>query len=222
MLLGTRGIPAAHGGFETFVENLAPYLVERGWEVFVFCQELGSGEPWEDSYKGVNLIHVPVNGNGTISTIIFDWKSMFIALKRPGLLFSFGYPTGAFALVPRLFGRLHVINMDGIEWKRSQFGILGKVALYINERLAASFGNRLIADHPCIADHLATRVNRSKITTIAYGANYVGNADQSLLKQFEIQPDHYSVLIARPEPDNSILEIVEAFSMKYRTVNLWF
>lgn len=65
MLLGTRGIPAAHGGFETFVGYLAPYLAERGWNVSVHCQEEGEEPIWTDTYRGVTRIHIPVPGNGT-------------------------------------------------------------------------------------------------------------------------------------------------------------
>lgn len=217
LLLGTRGIPAAHGGFETFVEHLAPYLAEREWDVSVYCQEEGEGSIWTDTYSGVTRIHVPVRGKGTKSTIVYDWIAMRDALRKPGLLFSFGYPTGAFALLPRLSGRRHVINMDGIEWKRSQFGIVGKIAYYVNERFAAILGHRLVADHPRIADHLATRVPRRKVTTIAYGADRITQADPALLAPIGIEPSRsYGLVIARPEPDNSILELVRAFSRRER------
>ena len=216
LLLGTRGIPAQHGGFETFVEMLAPDLVRRGWDVTVYCQEEGRHSIWETSYRGVRLIHVPVRGRSTKSTIVFDWISMRDALRRDGLIFSFGYPTGAFALLPRLLGRRHVINMDGIEWRRSQFGLLGKIAYYVNERLAAIFGHRLVADHPSIADHLATRVARAKISTIAYGAEEIKEVDPSLLSSYGITSDRYALIVARPEPDNSILELVRAFSRRER------
>ena len=212
LILGTRGIPAAHGGFETFVGYLAPYLVKNGWKVIVYCQEEGDSPIWEDTYEGVNLVHISIRGNGVRSTIIFDWISLRDALKREGLLLTFGYATGAFSMLPRLKNRRHVINMDGIEWKRSQFGWVGKLAYYINERFAATFAHRLIADHPCVADHLATRVSRHKITTIPYGAEYIGEVDLCLLSAYKIKPDCFCVIIARPEPDNSILELVRAFS----------
>ncbi len=216
LLLGTRGIPASHGGFETFVERLAPYLAQQGWDVSVYCQEEGRGAIWEDSWHGVRRIHVPVKGSGTLSTIRFDWVSMKDALKRPGLLMSFGYPTALFALLPRLKRRRHVINMDGVEWKRSQFGRVGKAWLYLNERIAAFLGNHLVADHPKIAEHLQTRAPESKITTIAYGADKVESADFSLLSFLDIEADRYAVVIARPERDNSFLEIITAFSREKR------
>ncbi|MEK6299067.1 MAG: DUF1972 domain-containing protein, partial [Paraburkholderia tropica] len=56
-ILGTRGIPARHGGFETFAERLALYLTQRGWEVTVYCQSDTPGsEISEDSWQGVRRI----------------------------------------------------------------------------------------------------------------------------------------------------------------------
>lgn len=195
-------------------------MVQQGWPVSVYCQEQGDEAIWEDDWHGINRIHIPVSGSGTLSTIIFDWKSMRHAMKRDGVLLSFGYPTALFAILPRLAKRYHVINMDGVEWKRSQHGAIGKLWLYINERLACWFGNILIADHPRIADHLATRAPRSKIRTIAYGAEKVEGCDSKHLGPLGIKPDMYAVIIARPEPDNSILEIVSAFSRKIRNRHL--
>ena len=219
-LLGTRGLPANHGGFETFIANLAPFLADKGWDVRVYCQRVGSGPITEEVYKGFTLINVPVTGNGTKSTIIFDWLSLRYALRSEGILLSFGYPTGIFAILPRMLKRCHIINMDGIEWKRSQFGWIGRIAYYINERFAAYFANHLVADHPEIAKHLSTRVRASKISTIAYGAPLVENADVQKLKLVGVEAEKFAVVIARPEPDNSILEIVRAFSGQKSYLNL--
>ena len=218
-LLGTRGVPADHGGFETFVARLAPYLAERGWDVFVYCQMSGSGPITTDSWRGATRVLVPVRGKGTLSTIVFDFRSMLFALRYPGLLLSFGYPTGAFGVIPWLRRRCHLINMDGIEWKRSQFGWLGRIAYYCNERFAALFGTHLIADHPEIARHLYTRTRRDKVTTIAYGAERPV-LESTWLESQQIVTGAYCLVVARPEPDNSILEIVRAFSSRKRNLKL--
>src|SRR3546814_13251969 len=69
-ILGTRGVPAGHGGFETFAARLAPYLVSRGWQVTVYCQEEGSGNIFEADWEGVHRVHIPVTGEGPASTKI--------------------------------------------------------------------------------------------------------------------------------------------------------
>jgi glycosyltransferase involved in cell wall biosynthesis len=90
----------------------------------------------------------------------------------------------------------------------------------LNERLAAWSGSTLIADHPAIADHLATRVARSKIATIPYGSDEIVDADPGPLEALGLQPGLFFTLIARAVPENLVLEIVTAFSLKPRGVKL--
>jgi glycosyltransferase involved in cell wall biosynthesis len=90
----------------------------------------------------------------------------------------------------------------------------------VNERLACLFGNHLIADHPEIARHLARLVSRRKITTIPYGADEIREADLEPLFHLDLRPKQYALLVARPEPENSILEIVSGFSARRRGYEL--
>lgn len=215
-ILGTRGIPARHGGFETFAESLALYLVSRGWAVTVYCQPEGDGEVREENWRGVRLVHMPVKQGGALGTVIFDWRSTVHASREDGLVLTLGYNTAAFCLWYRMKGIVNLINMDGIEWKRKKWSSLAKVWLYLNERLGCWLGNHLIADHPEIQSHLASRVSLDKITMIPYGGDAVAGGDQSALADRGITPGEYGIVIARPEPENSILEIVTAFSRKRR------
>lgn len=215
-ILGIRGLPAAHGGFETFAEYLALYLVEKGWAVTVYCQEEGEGASYESEWRGIKRIHIPVAGDGPKSTVVFDYKSVLASCKHDGLILTLGYNTAIFNAIYRLRGKTNLINMDGIEWRRAKWGAVARTWFYLNERFGCWFGNHLIADHPHIKKHLATRVSESKITMIPYGAEPVFDADVSLLAGYGLEPNQYGVLIARAEPENSILEAVQAFSSKRR------
>lgn len=219
-ILGIRGIPAAHGGFETFAHHLALWLHARDWDVTVYCQGSETGRREESRWEGIRLIHIPVKRDGPVGTIEFDVKSTLDALKQPGMILTLGYNTGFLALLPRLKGITNYINMDGLEWKRAKYSFAAKAYLWLNERLAGYCGNRLIADHPAIADHLATRVSRAKIDMIPYGSSAIESADSSPLISLGLEPGQFLTLIARPEPENSILEIVKAFSRKPRGVKL--
>lgn len=219
-ILGIRGIPAAHGGFETFAERLALYLVAKGWSVTVYCQERGAGSIYEDSWQGARRVHIPVSKDGAAGTVVFDWLSVRHAAKESGLALTLGYNTAIFCALLRVKGHRNLINMDGIEWKRAKWSALERAWLFINERLGCWLGNHLIADHPAIAQHLATRVNASKITMIPYGADPVKAADPGLLKLYGLEPGSFALVVARPEPENSILEIVSAFSAKPRGIKL--
>lgn len=219
-ILGIRGIPASHGGFETFAERLAIYLRDHGWQVTVYCQGSASGKRQEDMWEGIRRIHIPVRLDGVPATIEFDVKSTADAVRSGDKLLTLGYNTGFLSSWARLRKRINFINMDGLEWKRAKYSAGAKSYLWVNERLAAAAGTHLIADHPVIADHLATRVARNKIDVIPYGADGVEEADPAPLAALGLEPGRFISLIARPEPENSILEIVQAFSAKPRGIKL--
>jgi glycosyltransferase involved in cell wall biosynthesis len=220
IVLGIRGVPAQHGGFETFAEYLCRYLVARDWSVTVYCQEEGTGSVYQSEWEGVKRIHIPIKNTGPLGTIIFDLRSVIHSLRHKGVFLTLGYNTAIFNLLHRLMGKSNVINMDGIEWKRQKWSLVGKAWFWINERLGCWFGNHLVADNPEIENHLATRVSRKKITMIPYGGKEIFEADESVLKNYGLEKDKYVILIARAEPENSILEAVTAFSTKQRGVKL--
>ncbi len=219
-ILGIRGLPAKHGGFETFAQYLALYLVEHGWQVIVYCQEEGEGATYTEQWKGVELIHVPLRATGSKGSIVFDWKTTKDAAKYNDLVLTLGYNTAVFCLLYRLKKVKNIINMDGIEWKRQKWSFIARLWFYINDWCGCLLGNHLVADHPEIANHLSRRVNRKKISVIPYGADRVKSGDQSVLKDYGLIEKKYSIVIARPEPENSILEIVKAFSVRPRDHSL--
>lgn len=219
-ILGIRGVPAAHGGFETFAERLALDLVQRGWRVIVYCQEEGDAPQRTDTWRGVERVHIAVKGDGPASTIRFDWVSTLHAARHDDLCLVLGYNTAAFMAALRLRGVPTVINMDGIEWSRAKWGPVAKTWFWLNERAGAWLGNYLVADHPEIARHLATRASPRKIHTIAYGADRVAQSDVAPVLALGLQPGRYASVIARPEPENSLLEIVRAFSRRPRGLQL--
>jgi glycosyltransferase involved in cell wall biosynthesis len=219
-ILGCRGIPAAHGGFETFAEYLSPYLVSKGWQVTVYCQEDGNGAPWRDEWRGVERIHIPVRQQGAIGTMVFDWHATRDAAQHKALCLTLGYNTAIFTSLLRIRGLFNLISMDGIEWSRAKWSVPAKAWLWLNERAGCWLGNHLIADHPEIKKHLTTRVRADKITIITHGAERVEQAPDEPLKQWGLKPGNYLTLIARPEPENSVLEAVQGFSRKPRGMKL--
>lgn len=220
-IMGTRGVPAAHGGFETFAEQLSCYLAGRGWRVTVYCQEDGDGPVREDTWQGVHRVIIPVARGGAAGTVVFDWLSTRHAIRAGHpLLLTLGYNTALFCLAYRLAGRSNLINMDGIEWRRDKWGKFAKTWLWLNERFGCWFGTHLVADHPEIARHLATRIPAGKITMIPYGAPRIDAADPAAIAALGLTPGRYIVLIARAEPENSVREVVAAFSRRHRGLTL--
>lgn len=219
-ILGIRGVPAAHGGFETFAEYLALHLVARGWKVVVYCQEDGEGATWTDEWRGIERVHISVAQAGPAGTIVFDWKSTLHAANAGEPCLVLGYNTAVFVALLRARGVKTVINMDGIEWARAKWGRVAKLWFWLNDWAGCWLGGHLVADHPQIKQHLATRTKESRITMIPYGAEPVDAADLKPLEQWSLVPSEFLTVIARAEPENSLLEIVQGFSAQPRGVKL--
>lgn len=219
-ILGTRGIPGNHGGFETFAERLALYLTNQGWDVVVYCQSIGTPAS-EKTWKGITLIEIPVPKDNAFWSIIFDLKATFHSLREEGIILVLGYNTAVFSLFYYLFKRVVVTNMDGMEWWRRKWNVFQKTWLFLNERCAIWFSTHLIADHPQIKMHfLDNGVPGYKISDIPYCSEAVRHAQVDYLSQYELTRNQYALVIARPEPENSILEIVTAFSQNSRGYKL--
>lgn len=221
LILGTRGIPAAHGGFETFAEHFARYLAARGWRVGVYCQrevERVGTRISAQVLNGIELITVEVALTGPAATLAFDALCVRDAARRGGICLVLGYNGAVFLPYLRACGGRILTNMDGIEWRRPKWSLAIRAYFYLSEWIAAWSSHRLIADHPAIADHLATRRPRRAIVTIPYGGDPPPEAIAP--PPLGLVSGRYLVSIARIEPDNNILTLVEAFSRRPRGVRL--
>ena len=217
-ILGSRGIPNRHGGFEACAEHLAPWLVTRGWEVTVYCQEAPGGAVWDDTWQGVRLTHVPTPMEGARGSLWFDAWTTRHAARHDDLVLTLGFNTAVFFPWYRLRGRRHVVNMDGVEWQRGKWSRPIRAWFYANSWMAGLSAHHLIADHPGIASLLARRGWSGRTTMVPYGADRVDAAPTAPLVPFGLSSRGYGLVVARPEPENSILEIVHAWSSRRR---LW-
>jgi glycosyltransferase involved in cell wall biosynthesis len=223
LVLGTRGIPAAHGGFETFAERIALFLAGRGWKVIVYCQHevsVVTRRIITDDWNGIERRHVNVVSTGPRATLEFDWHCVRDAATEAGVCLVLGYNSGVFLTYLRIKGCKIITNMDGIEWQRSKWGSGARAWLWANERIAAFTSHRLVADHPEIANHIATRRGRDVIATIPYGGNEIRSASEIPIRTLGLQPDNYLISIARIEPENNILTIIQAFCRQRRDAKL--
>jgi len=215
-ILGTHGVPAGYGGFETAAENIALYLRDQGWRVVVYCQAAGRGERVEDTWHGIERVIIPVDRTGWKGTSTFDLHSIRDAMRHRDVCLTFGYNTAIFNVAHRLRRTPNLINMDGIEWSRSRWGPTKQGILWTNERIACFVGHHLIADHPSIERYLQGRAKASKISMITYGAKIVTEAPTEPVTSRGLEPGRYATLICRPIPENSILELVKGFCAERR------
>jgi glycosyltransferase involved in cell wall biosynthesis len=219
-ILGTHGVPANYGGFETAAEQVGLFLRDQGWRVVVYCQVEGQGPITTDTWQGLERVNIPIAREGWLGTSEFDLRSIRHAVQHRDVCLTFGYNTAIFNVAQRVLGIPNVVNMDGIEWSRSRWGLARQAILYVNERIACFVGNELIADHPVIATYLHTRAPARKVTTITYGGPTVTTAPSEPLRAYGLEPGRYLTMIGRPIPENTILEIVRGFSARKRDVDL--
>ena len=213
LIVGVRGIPNRYGGFERFVEVLAPWLALRGHDVTVFC-ETAKGEgvaDGQDSWRGVRRRFIKVGAPGSLATVLYD-LSAFRAAKRGDVVLVFGYGTALFQGLLRLKGVPHAVNMDGIEWRRQKWGPLARAWLRMNEWLASRLATELIADHPEIQREVSDRLGRTS-RMIAYGVDSPLNLgrDSETLGRLWLTSTAFDLVIARPEPENQIHCILSAW-----------
>jgi len=222
-ILGTHGVPAAYGGFETAAEHVALYLRDRGWKVVVYCQIDGDGETAHDQWHGIERVLVPEPRDGWKGTSHFDLVSIRHATQhhRDGdVWLTFGYNTGVLDVMPRQRGIPNVINMDGMEWTRRRWGLAKQGILLANERLAGLVGDVLIGDHPVISAYLRRHFGRRRVQTITYGAPEVITAPIAPVSDLALAPGAYGIVVCRPIPENSVVEIVTAWSARRRGMPL--
>ncbi len=186
----------------------------------VYCQEQGSGPIREDEWNGIERITIPVRREGWLGTVEFDLPSIRHAARHRDVCLTFGYNTAVFNVLQRIKGIPNAINMDGMEWSRSRWGLFRRSIFWANERIACRVGDHLIADHPKIHEYLLSRARPSKITMIAYGAHAITDASTEPVTDRGLEPGRYLTLICRPIRENSILELVQGFSRSERGVRL--
>jgi glycosyltransferase involved in cell wall biosynthesis len=219
-ILGSRGIPNRHGGFEACAQHLAPWLVERGWDVTVYCQEAAGTAFRQDTWRGVTLEHVPTPYEGPLGSIWFDAWTARHAARHDDLLLTLGFNTAVIFPWYLLRGRRHVVNMDGVEWRRGKWSAPVRAWFWGNSWIAGYAANHLIADHPEIAAMLARRGWARRTTMVPYGADALERVPLDPLATWSLVPRQYGLVVARAEPENSILEIVRAWSARPRAYPL--
>ncbi|MDO5655131.1 MAG: DUF1972 domain-containing protein [Flavobacteriaceae bacterium] len=212
-ILGTRGIPNHHGGFEQFAENFAVFAAQKGHEVFVYNSSL---HPYKkNQFNQVKIIHCndPEDKMGTAGQFIYDFNCIMDARKRNfDVLLQLGYTSNAIwcKLLPK--NSIIITNMDGLEWKRSKYSKKVQGFLKYSEKLAVKSSDYLIADSLGIQSYLKENYNAAS-TYIAYGANVFNHSNQEILNEFNLEKNAYNMLIARMEPENNIEMILDGYVM---------
>lgn len=213
-LIGTDGLPARYGGFETCVAQLAPRLAALGHQVEVFGSSHGRSARAADD-PGLRHRYLPMRANGAAS-IPYDLLSFLLSYRHSDAIVVMGVSAGVFMPLLRWLAgpRRIVVNVDGLEARRSKWKGLPRAFLRLSERLAIRHAHQVVSDNQGIADIVSSTYGCSS-TVIPYGNDHVLQLEpaqvQSLLQhRFGLEPGAYLLTVARIEPENQIAEMMEA------------
>ncbi len=218
-LIGTRGVPARYGGFETAVEEVGRRIADRGHEVIVFCRP-PAGEPVHEEYLGMRLVNLPSLKKRSLETLSHTALSVvnpLLADVDSAIVFN----SANAPLLPVLRARRipFATHVDGLEWKRAKWGPLGQRYYRLGEALAVRWSDELIADAQGIADYYEAEF-AAATRLIAYGAPVLTDPGSDRLAELGLAPQRYHLVVARFEPENHVLEIVRGYSSSRATLPL--
>ena len=214
-IIGTVGVPASYGGFETLVENIIGENASEGIEYTVFC----SGKTYRErraSYKGARLKYVNLKANGAQSTL-YDIVSMLRTGNEYDVALVLGVSGCLFLPAFRRFFRNRlIVNIDGLEHQREKWGRFAKWFLRKSEAMAVRYADVVIADNKGIQDYVAETYHRDS-ALIAYGGDHVKRdvafeKQTEVLAQYGVAQNDYAVSVCRIEPENNCHIILEAFA----------
>jgi glycosyltransferase involved in cell wall biosynthesis len=207
-ILGTRGIPANYGGFETFAEELSTRLAARGHQVSVYCR---SGAGPCPAYRGVSLRHLPTIRHKYLDTIAHTFFStLHLLAHRVDVALYCNGANAIFTVLPRLFGMPVALNVDGLERKRQKWNRAAKAWYLVSEWLATFLPNAVVTDARSIQDYYMRRYGK-RSTFIPYGAETTKLESTAALAELGLEPGRYFLYVSRMEPENHALEVRQAF-----------
>ena len=209
--IGTRGVPANYGGFETFVEQLGARLADRGHHVTVYCRRAYYEESLA-TYRGMHLVHLSSLHTKHLDSISHAALASFHSIRqRNDLAFYCGSGASPICWLPRLGGAKVVLNPDGLEWQRAKWGRAAQMYLRLAEQFAARLPHCIVADSNVIRDYYKETYGRDS-TFVAYGADRVARGSHpELLERFGVEPEKYFLFVSRLEPENNAHLVVDAF-----------
>ena len=210
-ILGTRGVPPAYGGFETFAAELGTRLVQRGHDVTVYCRSRIADRGSQERWNGIRRIVLPAIPGKYFETVSHTFLSAIDAWRRHFDVVLLCNAANAFTIPLLRAARIPVvINVDGIERRRRKWNILGRLVYASGEAMSASFANRVIADAHVIADYYRSTFGIDPVV-IPYGAEFPEERDSDVLKRLGLEARTYLLYVSRFEPENNPLEVVEAY-----------
>ena len=210
-IIGSVGVPAKYGGWETLVENLIEFL-NKDFRIIVFC----SSKSYDNKlfyYKGVELRYINLKANG-IQSIFYDAISLYYSNKFANYTLILGVSGAIFFPFLKKSNNKIIINPDGLEWKRSKWNFLIKKFLKLSELIALRYSDIIVSDNIEIKNYILKEYSLNS-SFIAYGSDHVKKVKITTndIENYKFLNKKYAFKVCRIEPENNISIILESFSI---------
>jgi len=211
-ILGTRGIPARYGGFETFAEELSTRLVAHGHTVTVYGRHrLGTWQPKLPPYNSVERRSTATVMHKYLETPLAALTSFLdLLFRKVDLVILCNAAASPFSILIKARFIPLLINVDGIERKRAKWNAFGRAWYWFGEWCSVVLATRVIADAKVIQEYYSERY-RCKSTVIPYGVHPIVLPAGKTLAKFEIKSKEYILYVSRLEPENNALGVIKAY-----------
>ncbi len=209
-ILGTRGIPANYGGFETFAEELGARLAARGHAVVVYCRPHYVPKELKE-HRGVRLAHLPTVRHKYLDTVIHAGLSAAHATgQRYDAILMCNAANALVCTLPRAAGTPVALNVDGLERNRKKWNRLGRAWYRVSERLATWVANAVVTDARVIERYYQERYHCPSVF-IPYGCDIGSDCGTATLDRFGLTPREYVLYVSRLEPENNAHAVIAGF-----------
>ena len=214
-ILGSRGIPAQYGGFETIAQELSVGLAERGFKVYVSCESRKILPESSKEYNGVRLLYFPIirSIRSLSEPFIYDLLSVLRTTLSVDVVYMLGHSSVLTLLISKMLKKTVIVNVDGIESKRTKYNKFLSFIMYSFEKITPKIATYILADSEVIALYYRKNYNVSPIF-VPNGGGRIREYrpyEPEALSVFNLKKGGYYLVIARLEADNNIKLIVEAF-----------
>ncbi len=215
-ILGTRGLPAKYGGFETIAKHLSEELSMRGFEVYVSCESNLLSYRAPSDYNGAKLVYFPIieNIRNFSEPGVYDFLSILWASIKVDCILMMGCYFPPELMLPRFLGKKVFVHVDGLEWKRRKFGASLRFLLKQTEKLIVKVSNKVLVDSPIIGQYYNENYHIKSLyvpTGIEEIHPFEDKSAEDCLRKFKLSKSEYYIVIARLEPENNVDLIIDEF-----------
>lgn len=217
-IVGSVGLPAKYGGWETLVDHLTRRL-SKSFDFTVYCSAKKYAKKLAE-YNGAKLRYISLDANG-VQSIVYDLLSMLKAIRYADTILVLGVSGCVFLpIVKFVSGRRFIVNIDGLEWRRAKWGRFAKWFLKLSEAVAVRFADVVVTDNKAIQDYVSSEYGRES-ALIAYGGDHAVQPlrDNGILSRYGLEGLRYAFKVCRIEPENNIDLIIGSFGF-YRGLDL--